>query len=40
MDSARRFALIAAEASAAVTQPDTEEDEGISDNPRLKLYVG
>ena len=40
MDSARRFALIAAEASAAVTQPDTEEDEGISDSPRLKLYVG
>ena len=44
MDSARHFALIAAEATAAVTQPDSEDgdfsDEDFSDSPRLKLYVG
>ena len=39
MNSARRFALIAAETSAAVTQPNSNEDE-LSGNPRLKLYVG
>ena len=46
MNSARRFAIIAAEASTAVTEPysdeyeDEYEDEGILDSPRLKLYVG
>ncbi|MBR0237224.1 MAG: terpene cyclase/mutase family protein [Thermoguttaceae bacterium] len=44
MDSARHFALIAAEATAAVTQPDSEDgdfsDEDFSGSPRLKLYVG
>ena len=38
MNSARRFALIAAETSAAVTESDTEED--VADTPSLKLYVG
>ncbi|MBR5160092.1 MAG: hypothetical protein IKW80_00575, partial [Thermoguttaceae bacterium] len=38
MNSARHFALIAADASAAVTQSDSEED--VADVPRLKLYVG
>lgn len=44
MNSARHFALIASEATAAVTQPDSEDedfsDDDFSDSPRLKLYVG
>ncbi|MBR5711956.1 MAG: terpene cyclase/mutase family protein [Thermoguttaceae bacterium] len=39
MNSARRFALIAAETSAAVTEQNSDEDD-FSDSPRLKLYVG
>ena len=38
MNSARRFALIAAEASSAVTESDPDDE--ISDAPQLKLYVG
>ena len=43
MNSARRFALIAAESSAAVTQQNSDDeisDDDYSDTPSLKLYVG
>ena len=39
MNSARRFALIAAQTSSAVTDSNSEDDD-YSDTPRLKLYVG
>ncbi len=43
MNSARRFAIIAAEASAAVTEQNSGDeisDDDYSDTPSLKLYVG